>query len=300
MIHNSVSSLPPNLRGWTKTLVKKYGLRAGQRMGQHFLVDKNVVRDIIKAAELNSSSKVLEVGGGLGVLTLALLESAGRVVVVELDNVLVQVLQKLAVTTEKLKVLQGDILKITDAELIKNLDIKNNQEFSIAANLPYEISGAFLRRFLGSDLLPRTMVILLQLEVGERLVAPAGQTSLLTLSAQLACSNLELVRVIPPSAFWPEPRVTSCLVKMIIRTKTEREKFISPLEEKLLWRLARIGFAARRKVLINNLNSVLKLKRSELEKIMGILGLNLKTRAQELSLEQWLNLTRALKDLIKY
>jgi 16S rRNA (adenine1518-N6/adenine1519-N6)-dimethyltransferase len=292
-------SLPPDLRSWTKILVKKYGLRAGQRMGQHFLVDKNVVRDIIKAAELNNTSKVLEVGGGLGVLTLALLESAGRVVVVELDNALVQVLQKLAVTGEKLKVLPGDILKTSDEELIKNLDIKNNQEFIIAANLPYEISGAFLRRFLGGDLLPQAMVVLLQLEVGERLVAPPGQTSLLTLSAQLACSNLELVRVIPPSAFWPEPRVTSCLMKLTIRTKMEKEALILPAEEKLLWRLARVGFASRRKVLINNLNSVLKLERSELEKIMGSLGLNLKMRAQELSLDQWISLTRTLKDLIK-
>jgi 16S rRNA (adenine1518-N6/adenine1519-N6)-dimethyltransferase len=294
-----MNSLPPDLRSWTKILAKKYGLRAGQRMGQHFLVDKNVVRDIIKTAELNNSSKVLEVGGGLGVLTLALLESAGRVVVVELDNVLVQVLQKLAVTTEKLKVLQGDILKISDTELIKNLGIKDNQEFTIAANLPYEISGAFLRRFLGGDLRPLTMVILLQLEVGERLVAPAGQTSLLTLSAQLACSSLELIRVIPPSAFWPEPRVTSCLMKMIIRTKIEREQFISPSEEKLLWRLARIGFASRRKVLINNLGSALECQRSKLEKIMSNLGLSLKIRAQELSLTEWIALTRALKDVIK-
>jgi 16S rRNA (adenine1518-N6/adenine1519-N6)-dimethyltransferase len=294
-----MSQLPPNLRLWTQTLVKQYGLRAGQRLGQHFLIDSGVLQDIITTAQPTSSVPVLEVGGGLGVLTLALLDQGAQVTVVELDSQLVVGLRKLSAVGSNLTIVAGDILKFKDSEMQVAMSLAPEQVFDIVANLPYEISGAFLRRFLSGSWRPRQMVLLLQLEVGERLAAKPGQMSLLSLAAQLGCSAIKIVRLVPPTSFWPQPRVRSCLIKMTLRSKAELEKLLSPEEEKLLWRLARIGFAARRKLLLNNLSNGLHVSRGVISEIFAKISLKSTARAQELSLEQWIVLVRGLESRIE-
>lgn len=288
-----LNSLPADLRGWTRTLVTQQHLRAGERLGQHFLVDKLVLSDIVRTAEVDPAVPVLEVGGGFGVLTLALLEQGAQVTSVELDKRLAAGLRKLGSVGSALTVCEGDVIKLTDSALLAALRVGAGG-FDIVANLPYEISGAFLRRFLGGSFRPRTMTLLLQREVGERLTAAPGDMSLLGLLAELACSSREVVRLVPPQAFWPAPRVTSCLVRFALRSSAEREHTLGGLPEAEVWRLARIGFAARRKVLKNNLASALPLSAETIAVELAALGLSSTVRAQELNLAHWVHLSQAL------
>ncbi len=285
---------PENLRAWTKTLAERYGIRAGQRMGQHFLVDRGVLQAIVAAAELAPHTPVLEVGGGFGVLTLELLRAGAKVTVVELDHTLAEALRKLAQAGGNLTVLEGDVIKIPDATLEQALAAQAGG-FTIVANLPYEISGAFLRRFLGGPLRPQAMVLLLQREVAERLRAAPGETSLLSLSAQLACSRVEIVRSVHPRSFWPPPKVESAVVRFHLRTTGERAELLKSVPEEEFWRVARIGFAARRKLLSNNLSSAFAIDRANLEQHLAEAKLPPLARAQELSLEQWVELALALR-----
>ncbi|KKT16277.1 MAG: Ribosomal RNA small subunit methyltransferase A [Parcubacteria group bacterium GW2011_GWB1_43_66] len=270
------SNLPADLRTWTKLSLAKYHLAAGQRLGQHFLVDKKVLQDILTAADVKNNANVLEVGGGLGVLTLELLARAQRVVVVELDKKLVVALQKVGMGSEKLKIIADDV-----------------SDWQIVANLPYEISGAFLERFLWGDFTPQSLTLLLQREVAERLAAKPGKMSLLSLSCQLK-SQIKIIRHIPPQAFWPPPRVQSSLVRLDLFSPKDYSDIIDYQSPDLIWRLARIGFSARRKVLINNLLAVLPLAKEQLIEIFTQANIGIKARAQELSIRQWVLLARLL------
>jgi 16S rRNA (adenine1518-N6/adenine1519-N6)-dimethyltransferase len=263
-------------------------------MGQHFLVDRGVLMSIVTAANLLPGTLVLEVGGGFGVLTLELLRAGARVTVVELDRKLADALRKLAQAGGNLTVVEGDVIRVPDDVLSNALGLTGEQGFSVVANLPYEISGAFLRRFLGGQLRPHTMVLLLQREVAARLQAPAGETSLLSLSAQLACTKVETVRGVSPRSFFPAPRVESAVVRFTLRSAAEREALLQGVPEPELWRVAHIGFAARRKLLSNNLASAFALERPGLEACLAKATLSPLVRAQELELSQWISLAQAL------
>lgn len=291
------SSLLPNLRAWTKLLVEQYHLRPGQRMGQHFLVDRGVLMSIVQAAELKAGAAVLEVGGGFGVLTLELLRVGARVVVVELDRQLAEALRKISRAGTNLTVVEGDIIRLPEPELVAALGLKPQEPFTVVANLPYEISGAFLRRFLGGPFRPQTMVLLLQREVAARLQASPGETSLLSLSAQLACRRVKIVRSVHPRSFLPPPRVESAVVRFELNTAAERGDLLGGLPEPELWRVAHIGFAARRKLLLNNLISAYAALRPRLEQCLAQAELSPLARAQELPLAQWVALGHALKGL---
>ncbi len=283
---NHDSNIPRDLRAWTKALVARYGIRAGERLGQHFLIDRSVVEAVAGAAGLTPSATVLEVGGGLGVLTLALLERAKKVVTVELDPRLAAGLRKLDIDG-RLAVVEGDILRLSDGELRRVLELGPREEFVIAANLPYEISGAFLKRFVSGPMKPARLTVLLQKEVAERISAKPGQGSLLWLMVQLY-ADVEVVRLVPPGAFWPAPKVTSALVRLNVKTAAEIAGLIpSPAFEGNIWRLARVGFASRRKLLANNLASAFQGRRDDISRLLREAGLGPTARAQELSVGEW-------------
>lgn len=287
------SLLPSNLKSWTQAVAAHLGVRAGKRLGQHFLIDKKVLHSIVEAAGPIREKPVLEIGGGLGVLTLALMEAGARVVVVELDRVLAQGLQSLARGSDQLMVVTGDISAVSDNELRTALN-NSNATFTIVANLPYEISGAFLRRFLGGEFLPDRMVLLLQREVAERLVAKPGDMSLLSVLAELSCSEREIVETVKAKAFWPQPKVESAIVRLVVRSAAERRSLFNGVPEAALWQVAKLGFSARRKQLLSNLAKHLDARRIQLEPIFFQLGLSATSRAQELSFEQWLGIVQAL------
>ena len=289
------SSLPSNLRSWTQELCRQYGIRAGQRMGQHFLVDRRVLAEMVAAADLDTSLPVLEVGGGFGVLTLALLEAGCRVVVVELDRRLAEGLRKLGAAGGRLTVLEGDVLKFRPPELAAAL---GQPRFHAVANLPYEITGKFLEQFTWGAVTPERLTLLLQREVAERLCARPGSMSLLALSCQLKTSP-RVVRFVPPAAFLPPPKVTSAIVRLDRKSEGAYAARLGEVRERDLWRVARIGFAARRKVLAGNLAAALPIPKAEVAELLVSLGYPAKVRAQELAPDHWIQLTSLLSPFLR-
>jgi len=256
--------------------------------GQNFLVASEVYNQIVDAADLSKNDLVLEVGPGLGLLTERLAKSAGRVLAVELDGQLVAYLRK-KVQTENinnLEIISADILRADEA-----LPDLKTKPYKIVANLPYNITASFLRKFWDLKNKPSLIVLLLQKEVAERLSAPVGSMSLLTLACQIYGKAEIIVKEITGDAFYPAPKVASAIIKL------------SPAPVKLenesgFWRLARIGFSARRKMLKNNLGNGLKISPELIASALEKCRLPEKVRAQELSLKDWQNLFAELKEFV--
>lgn len=259
----------------TKELCKLYDITPARSKGQNFLINENTYNEIIKAAELNKDDVALEVGPGLGFLTAALAKRVKKVIAVELDDKLVEVLRTglAAQGIKNVEVVNGNILDFG----IKISDLNN---YKIVANLPYNITSIFLRKFLTAEHKPSMMVLMLQKEVAERIVAEPGKMSLLAISVQYY-ARPEIIKIVPKNNFWPTPEVDSAIIKLTINNLQ------LTINEKDFFRLVKIGFSARRKMLKNNLANGLHVDCEEVEKILTASGSNPKIRAQDLSVSDW-------------
>ena len=265
-----------------KSICEAYGIRPSKSKGQNFLIDKNIIKKIIAGAGLKRSDKVLEIGPGLGVLTEELLRAADRVTAVELDERVIKYLkQSLAgeLAAGNFVLLEGDALKI-NYRACGFADF----DFKIVANLPYSITANFFRQFLELGPKPEEIIVMIQKEVADRLVAKPGNMSLLALSAQLFAEP-EILFTVSPQSFWPAPEVTSAVVKLILK------KDLGGADPKKIFRLAKMGFAAKRKQLHNNLAGGLGLNNDEVKAIFKELGWREDIRAQDLGVEDWIKLS---------
>lgn len=257
--------------------------------GQNFLISKQVYDDIIKSADLKSHDIVLEVGPGLGFLTARLSEQVNKVIAVELDSKLFKMLQT-AIDFQgvnNIELLNQDILKF-DFRKFTGINYK------IVANLPYNITSIFLRQVLSLDNRPSEIVLMLQKEVVERILAK-DKYNLLALSVQLS-AEAELVREVRAKNFWPQPKVDSAIVKI---TTIDRY-FNNKEEEKLFWRMLKVGFSSKRKMLKNNLESSLNIPPEIIEEIFEKIDLDFRVRAEKLDLNKWKKLFAKLKKFMIY
>lgn len=258
--------------------------------GQNFLIDKNVLTKIIEAGELKSSDTVLEIGAGTGVLTTELAKQVKKVISFEIDKKLIPVLQ------ENLK--DFNDVEIRNESALKATDISEN--YKLIANIPYNITSAILEKFLSAEKPPELMILLVQKEVAERVCAKprlrqcsggqAGEMSILSVMAQYY-GEPKIIAKVPPSAFWPAPKVDSAILKIIIK------KRFQATDEKKFWQIVKAGFSQRRKMLKNNL-CVLG-DENKIAEAMREAGIAEKARAQELAVEQWVNLAKKF-DKINY
>ena len=260
-----------------RQLCQEYNLVPQKSKGQNFLFDDNIVKKIIAAADLNAQDTVLEIGPGLGVLTDYLIKGAGQVVAVELDKKLLAHLKKRYLKVNNLKIMEGDILKLS----ISDLNLK--PDYKIVANLPYNITSNFIRKFLESNNPPREMIIMVQKEVAKRLAAQKGEMSLLSVAAQFY-AEVKILFEVSRNSFWPSPRVDSTVIKFI------RKSSPTKAEPKLFFRLVKIGFSAKRKQLQNNLVNGFHLEKDQAKAILQKSGLNEKIRPQDLELSDWLKI----------
>lgn len=286
----------------TQELCRQYGIKPSRSKGQNFLTNEDVFDNIIEYSDLNNDDVVLEVGPGLGFLTQKLSEKAGQVLAVELDDKLASYLQT-AVKFKKInniEVVNGDILDIISnlkfqiSNLIQNQKLEIN-DFKITANLPYNITSVFLRKIFELENKPKSLVLMLQKEVAERIVAKPGKMSLLAVSVQFY-AQAEIVQYVPKNNFWPEPEVDSAIIRLIPQPPLliKRGEGVAATGRgiKDFFRLVKFGFSARRKMLKNNLAGGFKMSADEAEEKIIKTGLNAKVRAQELSLEDWMKLYR--------
>ncbi len=245
---------------------------AKKSLGQHWLSDETTLESICKAAQLDSSDTVLEIGPGGGTLTAHLTKRAGQVVAVELDR---QLASNLAGNkTENLQVVQGDILKF-DLTTMPAV-------YKVVANIPYYLTGKLLRVLSESTNPPELVVLLIQKEVAVRIAAKPGDMSLLSVVTQYYWA-VKLGEVVPARLFTPPPKVDS----QILILKRRFPALFPEVQPNQFFRLVKAGFAARRKTLLNSLSSALKIGKAETTALLETVQIDPQTRPQELSLEKW-------------
>ncbi len=259
------------------TLLKKYGLRPRKGLGQNFLVSAEALRKIVAAAGVGPDDAVLEIGPGLGGLTLALAERACRVVAVELDRDLFGPLEEVLAEAENVRLVQGDILKIDVADLFPP-----EEPYFVVANIPYYITSAIFRHLLENGHPPQRLVLTVQVEVAARICAEPPDMNLLSLSVGLYGSPETVLRI-PAGAFYPAPKIDSAVVRVDIY---ETPRF-PPEAIDLFFRLARAGFSQKRKTLRNSLSAGMGWSKERTAEILAAAGVDPMRRAETVSFDEW-------------
>jgi 16S rRNA (adenine1518-N6/adenine1519-N6)-dimethyltransferase len=267
-----------------KALLAQFGLKARKRLGQHFLVEEDVLDCILSAAELRSQDVVIEVGPGLGMLTSKLAEKAAKVIAVELDPRLTGVLRKRLRLFTNVRIIQGDILKLTPARLLEaDLGaVESGRNYRVVANLPYYITSPVLHHFLEASWKPSLMVIMVQKEVGEAIAASCGKMSLLSVSTQFY-SKPTIIAYVPRRSFYPPPKVDSIVLRLDVYSKLPME--ISDTDG--FFDIVASGFSSPRKQLRNSLAQGLRITSDQVAFLLEKAGIEAKRRAESLSLEEW-------------
>lgn len=280
-------AVPPLVQ--VKRLLRQSGLRAKKSLGQHFLVDTSVLRTIVEAAELSPGDTVIEVGPGLGILTVELARRAASVIAVELDEKLASLLKRRLASLTNLSVVNTDILKVSPAQLLEG-----ESHYKVVANLPYYITSPVLRYFVEASPKPSLMVMMVQKEVGEAIVAGPGKMSLLAVSLQVY-SRPRIVSPVPSRCFYPQPKVDS----VIVRFDLFPEPAVKVADVGGFFDVVRCGFSSPRKQLHNSLAQGLGMKPSEVALLLEKANIDSKRRAETLSLEEWTRLYGVLESTKK-
>lgn len=265
-----------------------YGLFPRKGWGQHFLIDRNILHKVIRTAQVGKEDVVLEVGPGLGEMTLALAPKVRRVVAIEIDRKLVEILKKKMADTPNVEVIRADILKIDFDQLFR----QEKQPLKVVANLPYQISTPLLFRFIESREIFSTLTLMLQKEVVERMVSHPGRKEYGPLSIFVQLVSIPSIRFfIKPSAFFPSPKVESAVVHIVWREKP----MIEPSDEEWFKRVVRGCLGYRRKTLINALKhselALPKTVESRIEKI----GIDPQRRPETLTIQEFASLAEVLR-----
>ena len=268
----------------TETLLKRHGLRAHKDLGQNFLQDPLALEEIVSAAEIQPTDTVLEIGPGLGSLTRYLAAAAKEVVAVELDSKLLPALQAVLAPYSNVRLIQGDILKLSPKDLITEM------AYLVVANIPYYITSAVIRHLLENDPKPRRIVLTVQKEVAERICAKPGDMSLLSLSVQIYGRPCIAARI-PASAFFPAPKVDSAVLCVDIYPSP----LIKPELLNKFFKLIKAGFSQKRKTLRNSLSSGLHISPTNAADLLTRADIDPQRRAETLSIEEWEKLTEILK-----
>ena len=264
-----------------KEFLLKYDTRASKRLGQNFLIDKNILRKIIESADIKPTYTIIEVGPGIGTLTQALAEKSGRVIAVEKDEKMIKILKETLKDYKNVEIIHGDILKTT------KLQISN---YKVVANIPYYLTSPLIRKFLerpnGYPESPESMVLMLQKEVAQRICAKPPNMSILAVSAQFY-ANAKIISYVSKNCFLPAPKVDSAVIKII-----PHNKYNMPAD--LFFKIVKAGFSHPRKQLLNNLAAGLKLDKIKIGTLLSENNIKPTQRAETLSVDDWKNLARML------
>jgi 16S rRNA (adenine1518-N6/adenine1519-N6)-dimethyltransferase len=274
----------------TRDLIKKYDFKIAKKFGQNFLVDENILKTIIDCSELSKDDCVLEIGPGLGAMTQVLCEKAGRVLAVEIDRELIPILKVSMFGFENFNLINGDILKL-DLKAILEENF-GSSPVKVVANLPYYITTPIIMKLLEDDINFKSITIMVQKEVGERLAAaPGGKDyGALTVAVQYRCAPQKIL-VVPPESFIPQPEVESMVVRLDSRDKPP----VNVLDEKMYFRVVKASFGQRRKTLLNALAAGnLGKSKEELRVVLSNNNINENRRGETLSLEEFAKVANEL------
>ena len=269
-----------SLLSQTKDLLRRAGLHARKGLGQHFLVDGGYLKYILEAAELGELDTVIEVGPGLGTLTRALGERAGRVVAIEKDEHLSGVLRE-TISAANVTVLNEDILKMNLPLILRQHVTGNPIRYKVVANLPYYITSPVLRFFLEAEIKPQRLVVMVQKEVARQITAKPGGMSLLSIAVQLY-GEPRIVKYVPARAFYPPPDVDSAILRVDVFPQPKVD-----VETGSFFTVVRAGFSAARKQIANSISHRLDLPKEEVQRMLARASIEPQRRAETLSIEEW-------------
>ena len=269
-----------------RNLLDAHGMRPNKSFGQNLLIDRAVLQRIVEAADIQPDDQVLEVGAGTGVLTRELAKKArnGRVVAVELERDMLTLLEETTASFPNVELLAQNLLFLDPVQVF------GMQPYKLVANLPYYITAPTFRHFLESANPPRVLVVMVQYEVAQRIVAEPGDLSLLGLSIQFyGCP--QIIARVPASAFYPAPKVDSAILRVDVYpqaplTQQERDRF---------FKVVQAGFSEKRKQLHNSLASGLHIKDQEVRKLLHDANIDPSRRAETLSIDDWLRVWQAVE-----
>ncbi len=282
-----------NILEETRFIMKKYNIRAKKNLGQNFLINEEVVKNIVGCSNIEKEDLVIEIGPGLGTLTKYLLEKAGKVICIELDTKMLQILEDRFSLYNNFELINNDVLKVD----LKNIIEKEKTEgkiknVKIVANLPYYITTPIIMKLLEEELELESITVMIQKEVADRLIATPGEknTGAITYSVYYYADS-EAIMEVPNSSFIPEPEVTSKVIKLNIR----KEPAVKTKDKEKMFKIIKYAFMQKRKTLLNSLtnNGVFKNKTQGTE-ILNSLGIKENVRPEELTLEQFEKISNIL------
>ncbi|MFC0472873.1 16S rRNA (adenine(1518)-N(6)/adenine(1519)-N(6))-dimethyltransferase RsmA [Halalkalibacter kiskunsagensis] len=276
----------------TKEILAKFGFSFKKSLGQNFLIDTNILNNIVEAANITSDTGVIEVGPGIGALTEQLAKKAKKVVSFEIDQRLLPVLDETLAPYNNVKIIHSDVLKANIHEVMSE-EFQGIEEVMVVANLPYYVTTPILMKLLEEHLPIKGIVVMIQAEVADRIAAKPGtkEYGALSIAAQYF-AKAERVMTVPATVFVPQPRVDSAVLRLTIRD----EPAVKVTDEPYFFKVFHACFANRRKTILNNLvhNLGPKEKKQEIEEALSEAAIDPKRRGETLSLEEFGRLSESL------
>jgi len=284
-----------------KNLLKRHEVHLLKRLGQNFLIDEGVIKKIIESAQLSKNDIILEIGPGIGVLTMELAKKAKKVIAIEKDPKMIEILKETLKNFNNVEIIQGDILKLDP----KPYTLK---PYKVVANLPFYLTTPVIRQFLEAvETKPQQMVLVVQKEVGQRICARPPDMSILAVSVQFYVypvksreagaakpqfngAGPKIIDYVSKKSFWPQPKVDGAIIKIISKKLSTR-----PGDVDLFFKIVKAGFSQPRKQLVNNLSKELKFNREKVEDWLLKNNIQPSQRAETLSVEDWINLLQSCR-----
>lgn len=278
----------------TKFIMSKYHIKADKSLGQNFLISEEVVEAIVDSSQIKKDDLVIEIGPGLGTLTKCLLEKAGKVICIELDKKMINILEDRFSFYENLELFNQDVLKVDLKNLIEKEKKNGNvKDVKIVANLPYYITTPIIMKLLEEELPLKSITVMIQKEVADRLIAIPGEkeTGSITYSVYYYAEAQGILEV-PNNSFIPEPEVTSKVIKLDIR----KEPLVKTERKEIMFRIIKCAFMQRRKTLLNALvNTKIFRNKEEGTQILEKLGIDINIRPEKLKLQDYANIANLIQ-----
>lgn len=266
-----------------QNLLASHGIKPKKSLGQHFLINQSVVDKMIQTAEITPKDTILEIGPGLGILTQTLCQKAEKVIAIEIDPKMVEILKKTCGHFKNLKIINNDILS-------KSIDYQlSTIDYKLVSSLPYQITSPVIRKFLEAENKPQSLTLLIQKEMAQRITAKPGnrERGFLTVLVEFY-SQTEIVAWVDKNNFWPKPKVDSAIIKISIRSQFYH------LEPKSFFRIVQAGFSTKRRQIHNSLAGGLHLPKEKILDTLVKANIDPKRRAETLTLNEWIELYNLL------
>lgn len=278
-----------------RKILKKHNFKFSHSLGQNFIINPEICPKMAELSEVDENTGVIEIGPGIGVLTNELAKRAKKVVSIEIDRRLLPVLNETLSEFSNVKVLNADILKINLKELIRE-EFNNVENVVVCANLPYYITSPVIMKLLEGKLRLKSIVVMVQKEVAERICAGVGtrESSNITVTVNYY-SKPKILFPVSKAEFMPSPKVDSAVIKLDINNGNS----VKVKDEEVFFKVVKSVFLQRRKTILNSLSKGLNLDKAVIEKILLKLGLDINLRAENLTMEQFISLANYIYEYVE-